>query len=168
MYGITEKAKHQSISISESIDASQITKNLHVITAGFNMQDIDAVNPITGKALCVDGIYDNVQSHDHVFPVQLLIAKETKESYEAFRGFFNFFALAGDKTKDRSGTPYFWEALDSFEEIEFTATMDMSASWKGLRKGGACKQRRFFCHCFPLESDNVHVPNKEKYGRFCA
>jgi hypothetical protein len=93
MYGITEKAKRQAISISESIDASQITKNLHVITAGFKMQDIDAINPITGKALCVDGIYNNVQSRDHVFPVQLLIAKETKESYEAFRGFFNFFCF---------------------------------------------------------------------------
>jgi GTP-sensing pleiotropic transcriptional regulator CodY len=41
MYGITEKAKCTGVSISESIDASQITKNLHVITAGFNMQDVD-------------------------------------------------------------------------------------------------------------------------------
>jgi hypothetical protein len=159
MYGIKEKAKRTGVAISESIDASQITKNLHVITAGFKMQDVDAINPIMGKALCVDGIYDNVQSRDHVFPVQLLMAKETKESYQACRGFFEFM---------RDGTTFFWQALDGFEEIELTATMDLSASWKGLQKGGACKQRRFFCHCCPLESDNVHHPNDEKCNRFFA
>jgi hypothetical protein len=119
-------------------------KNLHVITSGFKVGDVDAINPITGKDLCINGVYDNVQSRDHVFPVQLLIAKETKESYEALRGFFEFFALASDKSRSRENTPYFWKALNDFEEIELTATMDMSASWKGLRKGGACKQRFFF------------------------
>jgi hypothetical protein len=49
MYGISEKAKRTGVPISESIDASQITKNLHMITAGFKMQDVDAINPITGK-----------------------------------------------------------------------------------------------------------------------
>jgi hypothetical protein len=63
------------------------------------MGDVDAVNPMTGKPLCVDRIYENIQSRDHVFPVQLLMAKETKDSYEAFKGFFDFFALAGDKSK---------------------------------------------------------------------
>jgi hypothetical protein len=66
------------------------------------------------------------------------------------------------------GTKYFWEALDGFEEIELTATMDLSASWKGLKKGGACKQKRFFCHCCPLQSDDVHHPNETKCNRFCS
>jgi hypothetical protein len=157
MYGITEKAKRTRVSISESIDASQITKNLHVITAGFKMQDVDAINPIMGKALCVDGIYDNDQSRDDIFPVQLLMAKETKESYQALRGFFELFALAGDKSKMRDGTPYFWQALDDFEEIELTATMDLSASWKGLQKGGACKQCRFLTMFITQMTRNVIV-----------
>jgi hypothetical protein len=46
--------------------------------------------------------------------------------------------------------------------------MDMSAQWKGLQRGGACKQRRFFCHCCPLESERVHHPNNHKCDRFCA
>jgi hypothetical protein len=57
--------------------------------------------------------------------------------------FFEYFALASGKSRSRENTPYFWEALNDFEEIKLTATMDMSASWKGLRKGGACKQRLF-------------------------
>ncbi len=67
MYGISETANTRSIAISESIDASQVTKNLQVITAGFKMGVIEAINPITGKALCIDGIYENVQSRDHGF-----------------------------------------------------------------------------------------------------
>ncbi len=69
MYGIFDKAKNTGASISESFDASQITKNLYVITAGFKVGGVDAINPITGKALCINGVYENVQSHDHVFPV---------------------------------------------------------------------------------------------------
>ncbi len=116
-YGITEKAKHSPISISESIDVSQVTKNLHVITAGFKMGNVDAVNLMTGKPLCVDGIYENIQSRDHVFPVQLLMAKETKDSYEAFKGFFDFFALAGDKSKSRDNTPFFGMQLRALKRL---------------------------------------------------
>ncbi len=139
---------------------------MHVITAGFKVGDVDAINPITDKALCIDGVYDNVQSRNHFFPVQLLIAKETKESYEAFRGFFEFFALASDKSRSRENTPYFWEALNDFEEIELTATMDMSARWKGLRKGGACKQRRFFA--IAVHWNLTMCINEVKCGRFCS
>ena len=48
--------------------------------------------------------------------------------------------MAGDKSLERGGSPYYWEALDGFQELDLTATMDMSAQWKELRKGGACKQ----------------------------
>ncbi len=46
-YSVTEKAKNESIAISESIDAAQITKNMYFITAGFKMGDVDAVDPIS-------------------------------------------------------------------------------------------------------------------------
>ncbi len=114
-YGGTEKAKRSSISILEFIDASQITKNLHVITAGFKMGDINVINPITSKPLCIDGVYENFQSRYHVSPIQLLMAKETKESYKAFKGFFNFFAMASNKSKCRDRTPYFWAAIEGFK-----------------------------------------------------
>ncbi len=117
---------------------------------------------------CVLMVFMNIQSHNHVFPAQLLMAKETNDSYEAFKDFFKFFSLAGGKSKSREGTPFFWDEIEGFEEIELTATMNMSASWKGLQKGGAYKQRRCFCHCCPLESDNVHHPNKTKYNHFCS
>jgi hypothetical protein len=46
--------------------------------------------------------------------------------------------------------------------------MDLSASWKGLQKGGTCKQKRFFCHCCPLQSEHVHQPNDTKCDRYCS
>jgi hypothetical protein len=116
-YGVTEKAKRSSISISKSIDASQIMKNLHVITAGFKMGDVDAINPITRKPLCTDSVYENVQSRDHVFLIQLLMAKETKESYNAFKGFFEFFAMASNKTKCSDRTPFFGLQLKALKKL---------------------------------------------------
>jgi hypothetical protein len=154
-YCVTEKAKIESVAISEPIDAAQITKNMYFITAGFKMGDIDAVDPVTKKPLCIEEVYTNIQSRNNVFPTQIMVAKETKESYDAFKGFFDFFAMAGDKSVDREGSPYFWEALDGFQELDVIATIDMSAQWKGLCKGGTCKQSCFFCHCCTCE-------------RFCA
>jgi hypothetical protein len=132
------------VAISESIDAAQITKNMYFITAGFKACDADAVDPVSKQPLCIDGLYSNVQSQNNAFPTQIMIAQETKESYEAFKSFFDFFAMASDKTISRDGMPHFWEALDGFQEIKLTDTIDMSAQWKGLQKGGACKQSRFF------------------------
>lgn len=82
-------------------------------------------------------------------------------------GFFDFFAMAADKTLPRDGTNYFWEALEDFQELETSATMDMSATWKGLKKGGACKRERFFCHCCPCESEKLHHANPSLCDRFC-
>jgi hypothetical protein len=115
------------VAISESIDATQNTKNVHFITAGFKMGDIDVMDPLTKKPLCIEGLYTNVQSRNNVFPTQIMVSKETKESYEAFKGFFDFFAMAGDKTIDRGDSQYYWEAIEGFQELDVTATMDMSA-----------------------------------------
>jgi hypothetical protein len=46
--------------------------------------------------------------------------------------------------------------------------MDMSATWKGLKKVGACKRERFFCHAFTCESDKVHHPNDTLCEHFCG
>ena len=132
------------------------------------MGDGDVIDPISKKPLCINGVYTNVQSRNNVFPTQIMVSKETKESYEAFKGFFDFFAMAGDSTKSREDSPHYWAALDGFQDFDLTATMDMSAQWKGLRKGGACKQSRFFCHCCTVESKDVHHPNDRKSQRFCA
>jgi hypothetical protein len=79
------------VSISESLDASQLTKNLSVITAGFKMIGMDAVDPIPGKPLCTDGVFENVQSRNQVFPLKMILATETKESYDVFKDFLIFF-----------------------------------------------------------------------------
>ncbi len=117
-FDLTEKAKKERVSISESIDASRISSNLSCITAGFKVNDIAAVDPITKSPLCTDGLFSNVQSRNNVFPLKLLLAKETKESYDAFKSFFDFFSMAADKGISREGSPYYWEAISDFEEFE--------------------------------------------------
>jgi hypothetical protein len=105
------------VAISELIDAAQITKNMHFIIAGFKMGDTAAIDPLTKKPLGIEGVYTNVQSQNSVFPMQIMVSKETKESYEAFKGFFDFFAMVGDKTIDRGGSQYYCKALEGFQEL---------------------------------------------------
>jgi hypothetical protein len=112
--------------------------------ASFKMGDVNVVDPISEKPLCIDGGYSNIQSRNNVFPLQIMIAKGTKESYKTFKSFFDFFALTSDKTINRDGTSHYWDTLDGFQETNLTATIDMSAQWKGLWKGGASKQSSFF------------------------
>jgi hypothetical protein len=90
-YSVTAKAATSSVAISESIDAAKITKNMYFITAGFKMCDADAVEPVSKQSLCVEGLYSNVQSRNNIFPTQIMMAKEIKETYEAFKSFFDFF-----------------------------------------------------------------------------
>jgi hypothetical protein len=63
-------------------------------------------------------MFSNVRSQNNVFPLKLLLAKETKDSYNAFKSFFDFFSMAGNKELPCDGTPYFWEAIQDFEELE--------------------------------------------------
>jgi hypothetical protein len=87
-FSLTEKAKECCISISESIDAAQSMKNIHLITAGFKMGDVDAIDQISKRPLCINGVYTNVQSCNNVSPTQIVVAEETKESHEIFISFF--------------------------------------------------------------------------------
>ncbi len=164
---LTDKAKG-CISISESIDSAQITKNMHLITAGFKLGDGDVIDPLSKKPLCINGVYTNLQSRNNFFSTQIMFSKETKESYEAFKVFFDFFAMAGNSTESKEDLLHYWAALDGFHDFDLTATMDMSVQWKGLHKGGACKKSRFFCHCCTVESKDVHHLNGMKCQHFCA
>ncbi len=76
---LTEKAKEEKVSLSESIDASKFSKNLSCINAGFKVMDLVAVDPISKKPLCVDGIFSNIQSRNNVFP--LLMIQRTSWNY---------------------------------------------------------------------------------------
>lgn len=78
-FRLTEKVKEQKVSLSESIDASKISKNISCITAGFKVTDLVAVDPISKKPLCVDGIFSNIQSRKNVFP--LLMIQRTSWNY---------------------------------------------------------------------------------------
>ena len=43
------------------------------------MQDVDAINPTSGKALCIEGIHDNVQS-----------PKKQRRATKLSKAFFDF------------------------------------------------------------------------------
>jgi hypothetical protein len=84
------------------------------------------------------------------------------------KDFFYFFAMTGNKTIDRDGSPYYWAALEGFNDLDVTATMDMFAQWKGLHKRRHLQAVMFFCYCCTVESKDVHHANEVKCMHFCA
>jgi hypothetical protein len=76
--------------------------------------------------------------------------------------------MASDRSISQEYTSYDCAALDGFCEFELSATMEVSEHWKGLCKGRACKQSKYFCQCCPVESKDVHHPNEIRCVRYCA
>ncbi len=70
---------------------SKLLIKLSVITAGFKMEDVDVINPLTGKPMCIDGIYKNVQSCDHVFPLNYTWQKKLKIAMKHSVTFYHLF-----------------------------------------------------------------------------
>ena len=58
--------------------------------------------------------------------------------YDAFKGFFAFLVMSADKALPRDRIHFFWEDLIYSQEFKISATMSMSAAWKGLKNGGTC------------------------------
>jgi hypothetical protein len=56
-------------------------------------------------------VYTNVQSRNNVFPTL------TIESFEAFKGFFDFFLMVGDRRRSREDSQHYWAALNGFQDL---------------------------------------------------
>ncbi len=145
--------------VSESIDGAQLSMNLHHVTGGFKITDRCAVCPITGHLILGNGDELCAQSRDLVFPMQMLMHRETEESFQAFKPMFDFFE---DCSKDETNP------LDhGIWPVMLCATCDLSAQWKGLCKGGAAKVANLPCHCCPLGKNKWATPNTSLCSTWC-
>jgi hypothetical protein len=168
-YKITEIGKVCSLAFAEMVDGTQLTKNIMVMIGGVKVVDLAAHCPITGKLLMLDdGTLDNAQSQNKCIPLFFLLAKETKDVMEMMQPMFDFFRMLADPSIDRSGMDYHWESLAGFKPFDISALVDLSAQWKCLKKGGACKRDGLFCPNCTCHSDFVHNPNLKLCERWCS
>ncbi len=168
-------ATHNPVNISASIDAARVTKNLCHTSAGLKMSDPRARDPVKNmRSFMVDGdSLRDLQSHNNVFLMKIVLTKETKESFREFDNIFQFFRLAElhqeERLRHEKNDPKFkWEHLRDLKPLTVTFTTDMAADWKLVGTGGGVKNTEMFCTLCARTSTDVHQPNSTKCDRFCS
>jgi hypothetical protein len=142
------------VQISITLDGADLSRNVTHVTAGVKINDPRSIDPISGLPI---GVMNSrkVQSRELCFPFKSLLAKDSKELYDNhFGDFFDYF-----KTVQADGLG------GGVIQINVTSPQDRSSFWKALKRGGACKVARDFCHCCACTSAEVVLPNKVKCSR---
>jgi hypothetical protein len=142
------------VQISITLDGADLSRNVTHVTAGVKINDPRSIDPVSGLPI---GVQDSrkVQSRELCFPFKSLLAKDSKELYDNhFGDFFDYF-------KDVQANGLDGGAI----RINVTSPQDQSSFWKALKRGGACKVAKDFCHCCACTSEEVVLPKKVKCSR---
>ena len=86
-----------NVKIASTIDGADLSQNLQRVTCGVKIVDPQAINPITGILIGLEG----VQSRDFCFPVKILLTKDTKALYQSH--FSDFFAWTKKLNQEGEG-----------------------------------------------------------------
>ena len=154
-YKMHDTGLERSLRFAESIDGANLTKHITHVMAGLKINDKSAVCPLTNVPL-FSGDLIKLQSRTTCFPLQIHLGKETEKMYELFAPMFNFFTKVGE------------EGLDGYQNFDISVECDLSATWKGLKRGGGAKVHTYPCHCCGIKSDDLHHPTAaEPCSRWC-
>jgi hypothetical protein len=174
-YGLEDAGRQRRINISASIDAARITKNLCHTSAGLKMSDIEGRDPLKNMRsfLTDNNSLRDLQSHNNVFLMKIILTKETKESFRHFDDIFQFFRLSEltqeeKRHHENNAEKFKWEHLSDLQPLAITFTTDMAADWKLVGAGGGVKNTEMFCTLCACTSTDVHQPNDTTCTRFCA
>ena len=180
-YGLTDKAVREGILIAITGDGAALTTSTRKAgqtCVGIKMIDKDGCNPIT-KELCFI-LYDtddngeestsfaNAQSADHCYPVAIVLSPESRSLVTGhFANFWSFFhQLSINGLQARGHEP-------AFKPFEVISPADLSFQQKTTGCGGACKAKKFFCHCCESNSFDTHNlfyrnEDPEEFCEYCT
>jgi hypothetical protein len=155
----------RKVILSQAIDGSRFSKHIGFILYGLKLNDYAAKCPWTKKPMFTpDGTGKNVsmlQSKNCQIAIKIVIGKEDAAIYSEFKklmeevtAFKGFQIGEGDERRTAD------VAID-------TVCTDLSATWKGTGKGGACKVCTYFCACCATQSNNVQKANPVLCERWC-
>jgi hypothetical protein len=154
LYKLDDVAKNPAeppVEFSITLDGADLSRNISHVTAGIKINDPRAIDPRTGIPIGRDGSIP-VQSRELCFPCKILIAKDTKDLYtDHFTDFFAFFKGVEERGFGEYTRPFI-----------VSSPQDLSSFWKSLKKGGACKVSKSFCHCCSIKSKFVHHPRPQR------
>ena len=97
----------------------------------------------------------------------IILCRETKNRYDFFADEFKFLQDISDSNPDPFTNPLQNNHPDCLP-FRASANTDPSATWKGLKIGGATKIKRHPCHCCVVESNMIENPNAMICDRWCA
>ena len=86
------------MTVAQSIDGAQLSKHLSHTTAGFKLNDLAAICPVSGVPMFAsrDGAVVKSQSGNLCFPLKIAMKGETKQSVEQnFCDMFDFLQIVG-------------------------------------------------------------------------
>jgi hypothetical protein len=102
-----------------------------------------------------------LQSKNCQITLKIVIGKEDAAIYSEFKDLMDeVAAFKGFRIGQDEGERSADVSID-------TVCTDLSATWKGTGKGGACKVCSYFCSCCATHSKNVHKANPELCERWC-
>ena len=75
--------------------------------------------------------------------------KDTKEGYNYFKSFFQFFAavVQNGLAEDQYGK--------SIQSLKLSSPQDLKSHWASLLRGGAAKVNQYPCHCCDITSNEL-------------
>jgi len=161
-----------------SCDAVNITNNVTLIIAGFNVIDKRGVTPLTCRPLFVtvpsknsDGtsvgvLQTLVQSHENCIPLVLTIAKESNGVLdEQVAPMLTKFATETKLSKKGETSSIL--GFD-YKAVQMPTDGDMKMHWSGTAGGGAAKVVNHPCHCCAIHSDDIALPGNKIECQVCV
>ena len=147
-FHLEKVGKLRSLSVASSIDCASLSKNLSMIAGGIKITGRGARCPLTKKQLLDNPTTMKAQSRNSCIPLKWMMGRETKETFAEFATLFEFF----DNLSEAETLP---PEMAGFMPFRCMTNCDLSAQWKGLRKGGAAKVHIFPCTGCATESDSL-------------
>jgi hypothetical protein len=142
------------VQISITLDGADLSHNVTHLTAGVKINEPCSINPVSWLPI---GVHDSrkVQSRELCFPLKSLLAMDSKELYDNhFGNFFDYFKNVPANGLDG-------RAL----RINMSSPQDQSPFWKALKRGGACKVAKNFCHCCACTYEEVITSKQVRCSR---
>jgi hypothetical protein len=155
----------RKVILSQAMDGSRFSKQIGFILYGLKLNDYAAKCPWTKKPLftvdAAGAFRSQLQSKNTQIILKIVIGKEDAAIYGEFKALME--QVAGFKGF-RIGEEEDGRTADISID---TVCTDLSATWKGTGKGGACKVCSYFCSCCSTHSDNVQKANPVLCERWC-
>ncbi|CAB9529733.1 hypothetical protein SEMRO_2605_G332420.1 [Seminavis robusta] len=150
-FGLDQHAETGSLSepvlLAHTLDGAQFTAHLGHVTAGIKIIDPRAVDPMTGRNLFLDHLY---QSRDLCFPCQITFGRDCKDLYtDCFHEFHKLFN--GGLIIPSMGD------LPELSNFDIVSPQDMSSIWKTTGLGGGSHQTTLFCYACMCNNHHKHL-----------